>query len=335
MEHVNVTVLTQAVEVRHDWTREQADALFELPFMDLLYHAHTVHRACFRVGEIQISRLLSIKTGACPEDCGYCSQSAHHSTGLLRETLMHVQEVIDAAAKAKAEGATRFCMGAAWRGPNEKDLSTALAMIEGVKALGLETCASFGLLDKQQADSLKQAGLDYYNHNLDTSPEHYGEVVSTRTFQDRLDTLENVREAGMHICSGGIVGLGENNRDRASMLISLANLDPHPESVPINLLMPIDGTPLAGGAPPDPFDFIRTIAVARIMMPHSLVRLSAGRDGMNDQMQALSFFAGANSVFCGEKLLTAGNPSPQADRSLFERLGLRPMSLVPTTVPPS
>jgi len=330
-----VTVLTQAVEVRHDWTREQADALFELPFMDLLYHAHTVHRACFRVGEIQISRLLSIKTGACPEDCGYCSQSAHHSTGLLRETLMHVQEVIDAAAKAKAEGATRFCMGAAWRGPNEKDLSTALAMIEGVKALGLETCASFGLLDKQQADSLKQAGLDYYNHNLDTSPEHYGEVVSTRTFQDRLDTLENVREAGMHICSGGIVGLGENNRDRASMLISLANLDPHPESVPINLLMPIDGTPLAGGAPPDPFDFIRTIAVARIMMPHSLVRLSAGRDGMNDQMQALSFFAGANSVFCGEKLLTAGNPSPQADRSLFERLGLRPMSLVPTTVPPS
>ena len=330
-----MTVLTQAVEVRHDWTREQADALFELPFMDLLYHAHTVHRACFRVGEIQISRLLSIKTGACPEDCGYCSQSAHHSTGLQRETLMHVQEVIDAAAKAKAEGATRFCMGAAWRGPNEKDLGAALAMIEGVKALGLETCASFGLLDKQQADSLKQAGLDYYNHNLDTSPEHYGEVVSTRTFQDRLDTLENVREAGMHICSGGIVGLGEDNRDRASMLISLANLDPHPESVPINLLMPIDGTPLAGGAPPDPFDFIRTIAVARIMMPHSLVRLSAGRDGMNDQMQALSFFAGANSVFCGEKLLTTGNPSPQADRSLFERLGLRPMSLVPTTVPPS
>jgi biotin synthase len=324
-----VTVLTQAVEVRHDWTKEQANQLFEAPFLDLLYHAHTIHRACFRAGEVQISRLLSIKTGACPEDCGYCSQSAHHSTGLEKETLMRVQEVIDAAGQAKAEGATRFCMGAAWRGPNEKDLTTALAMIEGVKALGLETCASFGLLDKEQAKELKNAGLDYYNHNLDTSPEHYSEVIGTRTFQDRLDTLENVREAGMHICSGGIVGLGEGNHDRASMLVSLANLSPHPESVPINLLMPIAGTPLADVTPPDPFDFIRTIAVARIMMPHSMVRLSAGRDGMNDQMQALCFFAGANSVFCGEKLLTAGNPSPQADRSLFDRLGLRPMPLAP------
>ncbi len=322
-----MTVLTQAVEVRHDWTKDQANALFEAPFMDLLHHAHTVHRACFRAGEIQISRLLSIKTGACPEDCGYCSQSAHHATGLEKETLMQVQEVIDAAAKAKAEGATRFCMGAAWRGPNEKDLSTALAMIEGVKALGLETCASFGLLNKDQAQELKDAGLDYYNHNLDTSPDHYAQVISTRTFQDRLDTLENVREAGMHICSGGIVGLGEGNQDRASMLVSLANLAPHPESVPINLLMPIAGTPLSDVTPPDPFDFIRTIAVARIMMPHSMVRLSAGRDGMNDQMQALCFFAGANSVFCGEKLLTAGNPSPQADRSLFDRLGLRPMPM--------
>ena len=320
-----MTVLTQVVEVRHNWTREQAEELFNQPFMDLLFHAHSIHRACFRAGEIQISRLLSIKTGACPENCSYCSQSAHHSTGLERETLMHVQEVIDAAAQAKAEGATRFCMGAAWRGPNEKDLSTALAMIEGVKALGLETCASFGLLDKEQAQSLKHAGLDYYNHNLDTGAEHYKEIVTTRTFQDRLDTLENVREAGMHICSGGIIGMGEGNSDRASMLVTLANLDPQPESVPVNLLMPIAGTPLADVAPPDSFDFIRTIAVARIMMPHSFVRLSAGRQAMNEQMQALCFFAGANSIFCGEKLLTANNPSPQADRSLFERLGLRPM----------
>ena len=320
-----MTVLTQVVEVRHNWTREQAVEVFEQPFMDLLYQAHSIHRACFRAGEVQISRLLSIKTGSCPEDCGYCSQSAHHKTDVQRETLMHVQEVIDAAAQAKAEGATRFCMGAAWRGPNEKDLSTALAMIEGVKALGLETCASFGLLDKEQAHTLKQAGLDYYNHNLDTSPEHYNEIVSTRSFQDRLDTLENVREAGMHICSGGIIGMGEGNNDRASMLVSLANLDPHPESVPVNLLMPIAGTPLADVAPPDPFDFVRTIATARIMMPHSMVRLSAGRHSMNDQMQALCFFAGANSIFCGEKLLTANNPSPHADRSLFDRLGLRPM----------
>lgn len=324
-----MTVLTQAVEVRHDWTRDQAIQLFETPFLDLLYHAHTVHRATFRAGEVQISRLLSIKTGACPEDCNYCSQSAHHSTGLEKEKLMQVQEVIDAASRAKAEGATRFCMGAAWRGPNEKDLTTALAMIEGVKALGLETCASFGLLNKDQAHSLKQAGLDYYNHNLDTSPEHYSEIVSTRTFQDRLDTLENVRDAGLHVCSGGIIGMGEGNHDRASLLVSLANLNPQPESVPVNLLMPIDGTPLAGVDAPDPFDFVRTIATARIMMPHSFVRLSAGRDAMNDQLQALCFFAGANSIFCGEKLLTANNPSPQADRSLFERLGLRPMQAAP------
>ena len=320
-----MTVQTQVGIIRHDWTREQAAAILEQPFMDLLYQAHTIHRQNFPAGEVQISRLLSIKTGSCPENCNYCSQSAHHATGLAKETLMHVQEVIDAAAQAKAEGATRFCMGAAWRGPNEKDLSTAMAMIEGVKALGLETCASFGLLDKEQAHSLKQAGLDYYNHNLDTSEEHYSEIVTTRTYQDRLDTLENVRDAGMHICSGGIVGLGENNKDRASLLVSLANLAPHPESVPVNLLMPMSGTPLADVAPPDPFDFVRTIATARIMMPHSFVRLSAGRQDMNDQMQALCFFAGANSVFCGEKLLTASNPSPQADRSLFDRLGMWPM----------
>ena len=314
-----------AVTMRHDWTRDDANALFALPFLDLLYQAHTVHRAAFTAGEVQISRLLSIKTGACPEDCGYCPQSAHHATGLEREKLMQVEEVISAAARAKDEGATRFCMGAAWRGPNEADLSVALAMIEGVKALGLETCASFGLLSRDQAHKLKDAGLDYYNHNLDTSPEHYSEIIHTRTFEDRLETLGHVREAGMHICSGGIVGMGEGNTDRAAMLVSLATMDPHPESVPVNLLMPIPGTPLAEVEAPDPFDFVRTIAVARIMMPTSMVRLSAGRQGMTDELQALCFFAGANSIFCGERLLTAPNPSPDSDRSLFGRLGLRPM----------
>jgi biotin synthase len=315
------------VETRYDWTREQAQELFALPFMDLLFQAHTIHRAVFRTGEVQISRLLSIKTGSCPEDCGYCPQSAHYATGLEREQLLRVEQVVEAAAKAKADGASRFCMGAAWRGPRDEDLSVALSMIEGVKELGLETCASFGLLSRDQAQKLKTAGLDYYNHNLDTSPEHYGEIISTRTYQDRLDTLEHVREAGLHICSGGIVGMGEGNNDRASMLVSLATLNPHPESVPINLLIPIPGTPLADAERPDPFDFIRTIAVARIMMPHALVRLSAGREAMSDEMQALCFFAGANSVFCGEKLLTASNASPERDRSLFERLGLKPMGV--------
>ncbi len=322
-----MTVAARAVESRYDWTREQAQELFSLPFMDLLFQAHTVHRSVFRAGEVQISRMLSIKTGACPEDCGYCSQSAHYATGLEREQLMRVEQVIEAAAKPKADGASRFCMGAAWRGPKDADLSVALSMIEGVKELGLETCASFGLLSRDQAQQLKSAGLDYYNHNLDTSPEHYGDVITTRTYQDRLDTLEHVREAGMHICSGGIVGLGEGNTDRAAMLVSLATLNPHPESVPINLLIPIPGTPLEGVERPDPFDFIRTIAVARIMMPHAMVRLSAGRESMSDEMQALCFFAGANSIFCGEKLLTAGNASPERDHSLFERLGLKPMGV--------
>ena len=311
--------------VRNDWTVEEVEALFALPFMDLLFQAHTIHRANFDPNKIQISRLLSIKTGACPEDCKYCPQSAHYATGLEKEQLLQVEEVVAAAAQAKAEGASRFCMGAAWRGPKGEDFNVALAMVEGVKALGLQTCASFGLLSKDQAHQLKSAGLDYYNHNVDTSPEHYAEVISTRTHQDRLDTLEHVRDAGLHVCSGGIVGMGESNTDRDKMLITLATMPKHPDSVPINLLIPIPGTPLADQAKPDPFDFVRTIAVARLIMPHSYVRLSAGRQGMSDEMQAMCFFAGANSVFCGEKLLTAGNASPTSDKGLFERLGLGPL----------
>jgi biotin synthase len=311
--------------VRNDWSEEEVEALFALPFMDLLSQAHTIHRANFDPNRIQISRLLSIKTGACPEDCKYCPQSSHYATGLEKEKLLQVETVIEAAAKAKADGASRFCMGAAWRGPKGDDFDVALKMVEGVKALGLETCASFGLLSKDQAHRLKEVGLDYYNHNLDTSETHYKEVISTRSYQDRLDTLENVRDAGLHVCSGGIVGMGEGNSDRASMLVTLATMPQHPDSVPINLLIPIPGTPLEQAARPDPFDFIRTIAVARIIMPRSLVRLSAGREGMTDEMQALCFFAGANSVFCGERLLTARNSSPVSDQSLFDRLGLSPM----------
>jgi biotin synthase len=311
--------------VRHDWTVDEVEALFALPFNDLLFQAHTVHRAQFDPNRIQISRLLSIKTGGCPEDCSYCPQSAHYATGLEKDKLLAVEEVIGAAQKAKDDGASRFCMGAAWRGPKGDDFQVALAMIEGVKAIGMQTCASFGLLSREQARQLKEAGLDYYNHNLDTSPEHYEEIISTRTFQDRLDTLDHVQEAGLHVCSGGIVGLGEKERDRAKMLIALANLPQQPDSVPINLLIPIPGTPLAEAERPDPFDFVRTIAVARLMMPKAFVRLSAGREGMSEEMQALCFFAGANSVFCGEKLLTARNASPTQDKSLFGRLGLTPL----------
>ena len=311
--------------VRNDWTVEEVEALFALPFMDLLYQAHTLHRAQFDPNKVQISRLLSIKTGSCPEDCKYCPQSSHYATGLEKEQLLQVEEVIAAAAKAKEEGASRFCMGAAWRGPKGEDFSVALAMVEGVKALGLETCASFGLLSKDQAHQLKQAGLDYYNHNVDTSPEHYAEVISTRTHQDRLDTLEHVRDAGLHVCSGGIVGMGEGNTDRAKMLVTLATMPKHPDSVPINLLIRVPGTPLADQPKPDPFDFVRTIAVARLIMPRSFVRLSAGRQSMSDEMQAMCFFAGANSVFCGEKLLTAPNASPTSDKGLFDRLGLSPL----------
>ena len=311
--------------LRHDWTQAEVEALFALPFNDLLFQAHTIHRANFDPNRVQVSRLISIKTGACPEDCSYCPQSAHYASGLEKEKLMAVEEVVSAAAKAKEEGASRFCMGAAWRGPKGEDFEVAVAMIEGVKALGMETCATFGLLDKWQASRLKEAGLDYYNHNIDTSPEHYPEVITTRTFQDRLDTLEVVRDVGLHVCSGGIIGLGEGRSDRARMLLTLANMPKHPDSVPINLLIPIPGTPLADAPRPDAFDFIRTIAVARVIMPKSFVRLSAGREGMSEEMQALCFFAGANSVFCGAKLLTARNAAPSQDKSLFGRLGLSPM----------
>lgn len=314
-----------AIPQRRHWSVDDALALFAMPFNDLLFEAQTVHRRHFDANRIQISRLLSIKTGSCPEDCKYCPQSAHHNTGLEKEKLMAVETVIESARAAKDSGASRFCMGAAWRGPKGDDFEVALAMIEGVKSLGMETCASFGLLSTEQARQLKDAGLDYYNHNVDTSEGHYAEVISTRTYQDRLDTLSHVREAGLHVCSGGIVGMGEAQGDRAQMLVTLANLPKPPESVPINLLIPIPGTPLADIEPPDPFDFIRTIAVARIMMPESFVRLSAGREGMSDEMQALCFLAGANSMFCGEKLLTAKNASPERDVSLFGRLGLKPL----------
>ncbi|HIJ61579.1 MAG TPA: biotin synthase BioB [Rhodospirillaceae bacterium] len=309
--------------LRHDWSTAEIEALLAQPFNDLLFQAQSVHRRHFDANRIQISRLLSIKTGKCPEDCQYCPQSAHYDTGLEKEDLVALEEVLEAARAAKDSGASRFCMGAAWRGPG-KDFDQVLRMVEGVKALGLETCASLGLLNAEQAHQLKDAGLDYYNHNIDTSPQHYANVISTRSFDDRLETIDHVREAGMKVCCGGIVGMGEKRDDRAEMLRTLANMPTHPESVPINLLIKIPGTPLDGVAETDPFDFVRTIAVARILMPRSHVRLSAGRQSMSDEMQALCFLAGANSMFCGERLLTAGNPSPETDRSLFGRLGLQP-----------
>lgn len=309
---------------RHNWTREQVAALFALPFNDLIFQAQSVHRACFNPNQVQVSTLCSIKTGACPEDCAYCPQSAHFDTGLEKEKLMAVEKVIAEAQAAKASGATRFCMGAAWRSPRDKDMSAVLAMVAGVKALGLETCMTLGMLDHQQAQQLAEAGLDYYNHNLDTSPEYYGEIITTRTYQDRLNTLANVREAGMKICCGGIVGMGEAEQDRAGLLLTLANLPEHPESVPINMLVKVEGTPLADAPDLDPFDFIRTIAAARIMMPKSHVRLSAGRETMNEQTQALAFLAGANSIFYGEKLLTTANPEADKDRALFAKLGIDP-----------
>lgn len=309
--------------VRHDWTLDEVEALFALPFNDLLFQAQTIHRRHFNPNRIQISRLLSIKTGKCPEDCKYCPQSAHYDTGVKKEDLLEVEMVLESARAAKESGATRFCMAAAWKGP-DKNFDTVLRMVEGVKALGLETCASLGKVTAEQAQQLKTAGLDYYNHNIDTSREHYSEIISTRTFDDRLDTLEHVRDAGLKVCCGGIVGMGEKTDDRAKMLQTLANMPRHPESVPINLLIQVPGTPLDGASEVDSFDFVRTIAVARIMMPKSYVRLSAGRQSMNDEMQALCFLAGANSMFCGERLLTAGNPSPDQDKSLFGRLGLKP-----------
>jgi biotin synthase len=310
--------------VRNDWSRAEVRQLFGLPFNELLYQAHGVHRAHFDPNAVQVSTLLSIKTGGCPEDCSYCPQSVHHDTGLESQRLMDVEAVVTAARRAKAAGASRFCMGAAWRNPKGKNFERVLEMVERVRAEGLETCATLGMLDAGQADALKQAGLDYYNHNLDTSPEFYGEIITTRTWDDRLDTLAHVREAGINVCCGGIVGLGEEREDRVSMLCELANLPEHPGSVPINRLVKVEGTPLDEQPDIDPLEFVRTIAVARILMPASYVRLSAGRADMSDELQALCFFAGANSIFYGEKLLTTGNPDTARDDALFEKLGLHP-----------
>ncbi|MDE3736466.1 MULTISPECIES: biotin synthase BioB [Pseudomonas] len=315
---------TASIATRHDWSLAEVKALFEQPFNDLLFQAQTVHRANFDPNRVQVSTLLSIKTGACPEDCKYCPQSGHYNTGLDKEKLMEVQKVLEAAAEAKAIGSTRFCMGAAWKHPSAKDMPYVLEMVKGVKKLGLETCMTLGKLTQEQTQSLAEAGLDYYNHNLDTSPEYYGNIITTRTYSERLQTLAYVREAGMKICSGGILGMGESVADRAGLLIQLANLPEHPESVPINMLVKVKGTPLAEEKDVDPFDFIRTLAVARIMMPKSHVRLSAGREQMNEQMQALAFMAGANSIFYGEKLLTTKNPQAEKDMQLFARLGIKP-----------
>jgi len=309
--------------IRHDWTLAQVEELFGLPFLDLLVHAQRVHREHHEPNTVQMSTLLSIKTGGCPEDCTYCPQSVRYDTGLERDALMEVAAVRESARRAKEAGATRFCMGAAYRSPKAKDLAVITQMIREVSAAGLETCATLGMLSAEQALQLKGAGLDYYNHNLDTSPEFYGEIITTRTYEDRLGTLEAVREAGLKVCCGGIVGLGETVRDRAKLLQILANLPAHPESVPINQLVQVPGTPLHGAAAVDPFDFVRTIAVARLLMPRSHVRLSAGREGMSDETQALCFLAGANSIFYGEKLLTTGNPDVSRDRGLFARLGLK------------
>jgi biotin synthase len=317
---------TTAGAIRHDWTRGQVAALFALPFPDLIFQAQQLHRAYFDPCEVQISTLLSIKTGGCPEDCAYCPQSIHYDTGVKPEKLMQLDAVLAEARAAKKAGAGRFCMGAAWRSPKDRDLDAVCAMVEGVKALGLETCVTLGMLTDTQAMRLKGAGLDYYNHNLDTSPEYYEQIITTRTYQDRLDTLSAVRAAGIHVCCGGIVGMGESLDDRIGMIATLASLPAHPESVPINMLVQVEGTPLATGAPLDPLDFVRTIAVARITMPASMVRLSAGREDMSDETQALCFLAGANSIFYGPKLLTTPNPTADSDRRLMHRLGLRPMA---------
>ncbi len=310
--------------IRHNWTRTEVRALFDLPFNDLLFQAQQVHRQHFDANAVQVSTLLSIKTGACPEDCKYCSQSGHYDTGLDKEKLLEIEKVVQEAANARDKGASRFCMGAAWRSPREKDMPYVLEMVKRVKALGLETCMTLGMLDGDKAQQLAEAGLDYYNHNLDTSPEHYNQIITTRTYQDRLDTLAHVRDAGMKVCAGGIVGLGESREDRVGLLTQLATLPAHPDSVPINQLVKIAGTPLGDVEDLDPFEFVRTIAVARILMPKSMVRLSAGREQMPESQQALCFLAGANSIFYGEKLLTTANPEAEADRKLFQRLGLTP-----------
>jgi biotin synthase len=316
-----------ALTTRHNWSRDEVAALYALPLNDLLFEAASVHRRTFDPNKVQLSTLLSIKTGGCPEDCAYCSQSIHNPTGLSAEKLMEVQRVLDEAQKAKDAGATRYCMGAAWRQPKDRDIEAVTLMVEGVKAMGMETCMTLGMLSVEQTLKLKDAGLDYYNHNIDTSEEFYDKIITTRTYQDRLDTLERVREAGIKICSGGIVGLGEEESDRVGMLMTLANLAVHPESVPINMLVRVEGTKLAKANALDPIDFVRTIAVARILMPLSMVRLSAGREHMSDELQAMCFFAGANSIFLGEKLLTTTNTHDGHDSQLFTKLGIEPMEL--------
>lgn len=311
--------------LRHDWSRDEVRALFALPFPELMFRAAEVHRQNFDPTEVQISTLLSIKTGGCPEDCAYCPQASQYNTGVKAEKLMEVQAVLKEAAAAKAGGASRFCMGAAWRSPKDRDLDKVCAMVEGVKAMGLETCVTLGMLEAAQAQRLKNAGLDYYNHNLDTSPEYYSEIITTRTYQDRLDTLDHVRSAGINVCCGGIVGMGEGLEDRVGMIATLASLPQHPESVPINMLVQVEGTPLAARAKLSALDFVRTIAVARITMPASMVRLSAGREDMSEETQTLCFLAGANSIFYGPKLLTTPNPGRDRDMALLDNLGMRPM----------
>ena len=315
--------------LRRDWTREEAQAIYDAPFNDLLFRAQTVHRRSFDPNAVQMSRLLSIKTGGCAEDCGYCSQSAHHASGLTASKLMAVNQVVEEARRARDAGATRYCMGAAWRSPKTRDMDALCAMVEGVKALGLETCMTLGMLTDDAAARLKHAGLDYYNHNIDTSERYYSEIITTRTFADRIETLARVREAGIKVCAGGIVGMGEEAEDRVDMLVALANLPQHPESVPINMLIAIPGTPLAGTEKIDPISFVRTIALARILMPKSYVRLSAGRTAMSEETQALCFLAGANSIFVGDTLLTADNPDESSDAALFAKLGLKPLELDP------
>ena len=312
--------------LRHDWTVEEVEKLYTMPFADLMFDAQTMHRNYFDPNSVQVSTLLSIKTGGCAEDCGYCPQSAHHESAVKAEPLMPLDRVLENATKAKDSGASRFCMGAAWRNLKDRDLERVAAMVTGVKDLGMETCVTLGMLEGHQAKRLKEAGLDYYNHNLDTSPEFYGDIITTRTYQDRLDTLDHVRDADINVCSGGIVGMGENLTDRAGLLVALANLPDHPQSVPINLLVQVEGTPMAETDNLDPLMFVRTIAVARLMMPESYVRLSAGREHMSDELQAMCFLAGANSIFYGEKLLTTDNPDTAHDQRLFERLGINTLS---------
>ncbi|QND55142.1 biotin synthase BioB (plasmid) [Phyllobacterium sp. 628] len=309
------------------WEFSDAQKIYNLPFNDLLFQAQTIHRAQFDPNAVQLSRLLSIKTGGCPEDCGYCSQSAHYPTGLKASKLMEIEKVVAEARKARDGGATRYCMGAAWRSPKDRDMDAVVAMVEGVRSLGMETCMTLGMLSPAQAGRLADAGLDYYNHNIDTSERFYREIISTRSFADRLETLTNVRDAGIKVCAGGILGMGETTDDHIAMLVTLANLPVPPESVPINMLIPIPGSKLGDATPTDPIEFVRAIALARILMPKAHVRLSAGRTGMSDEMQALCFFAGANSIFVGDTLLTADNPGEDHDAALFRRLGLKPMAL--------